>query len=265
MESVPTPVPSGCSSVPGVRRRLLSAETRLASRVRNGNSSRKPGKLLTCLRRARPSGAAGRLLDCVTQEHNYQAVKRVQWAGATVWHFSRQQHSSSVPSDGEVSLGMESVHWQKEEVALPDPAPLLLDMELGLGVPVGLDQGGGKRLSPLPVPARVSLLRAAGVTQLDRAECTAIARLQRGRADCGCACVGTCLPEQCLCATNGIECEVDTEGFPCRCSESGCGNPEGRRVFSRQEVDSHYSTAWTLWPQQSKLQTPQRNNNTDDQ
>ena len=71
---------------------------------------------------------------------------------------------------------MELVHWQKEEVALPDPAPLLLDMELGLGVPVGLDQGGGKRLSPLPVPARVSLLRAAGVTQLDWAECTAIAR-----------------------------------------------------------------------------------------
>ena len=36
-----------------------------------------------------------------------------------------------------------------------------------------------------------------------------------------------------------VQCEVDIEGFPCKCSQSNCCNPQGRRVFNRKEVDMY--------------------------
>merc|ERR1712107_955000 len=99
----------------------------------------------------------------------------------------------------------------------------------------------GGRLKPLSMSARVSLLRSHGILQIDREESADIEKLQTSRAnESGCNCVGSCLPETCSCFINQVECEVDSEGFPCKCdSHSNCHNPLGRRFFNRKEVDMH--------------------------
>merc|ERR1712107_881077 len=76
----------------------------------------------------------------------------------------------------------------------------------------------GGRLKPLSMSARVSLLRSHGILQIDREESADIEKLQTSRAnESGCNCVGSCLPETCSCFINQVECEVDSEGFPCKC------------------------------------------------
>lgn len=93
-------------------------------------------------------------------------------------------------------------------------------------------------MTPLAERARVSLLRSHGVQVLQgRAEQEELELLRESREKCGCSCVGDCEPETCECALNGIECQVERDGFPCACGPA-CANPEGRREFDETEVSS---------------------------
>lgn len=182
----------------------------------------------------------GWLNKVVAQDHSYHRRRAVQFSGVTVWYFGRQQYSSSVPTQGDVSLGMDWTHSHSEyreidsgsesEEELPDNKR-------------GRRKGRLRRLKALSLSARLSLLRSHGILQIDRRESADIERVQSSRAtQSGCDCVGSCLPQTCSCAINQVQCEMDTEGFPCKCSHTNCCNPHGRRVFNRKEVDMH---RWT--------------------
>jgi len=62
----------------------------------------------------------------------------------------------------------------------------------------------------------------------------------------GCKCPdGMCSAEQCECAVNGIECNVeesdDGETSQCNCNEDSCKNKKGRRVYHRLVIESHWA------------------------
>jgi len=99
---------------------------------------------------------------------------------------------------------------------------------------------GTRGLTPLGNRARICLLKANGVTALEKAEAEQIKLIRDSRQNCGCNCKGVCSPSTCLCSLEGIECQVERAGFPCGCSKEGCGNPSGRRAYDRTEVQLHY-------------------------
>lgn len=99
---------------------------------------------------------------------------------------------------------------------------------------------GSQGLKPLTPKARSALLRSHGIVQLDRSESSSILSIRSSRDECGCSCPGPCYPSSCSCAANGVQCCVETTGFPCKCGDRECYNPQGRRVFDRMEVDMHF-------------------------
>ncbi|KAI6181495.1 Cysteine/serine-rich nuclear protein 1-like protein [Aphelenchoides besseyi] len=70
-------------------------------------------------------------------------------------------------------------------------------------------------------------------------ECNSITSSRTTSAGCTCR-GGICRPLTCSCAGDQVACQVDKPGFPCSCSASGCGNPEGRKEFDADFVHSHY-------------------------
>ena len=60
------------------------------------------------------------------------------------------------------------------------------------------------------------------------------------REDCGCSCRVVCDPRTCICALNGIKCQVDRQSYPCGCSKQGCGNQSGRIEFNLYRVRTHF-------------------------
>jgi len=180
------------------------------------------------------------LAKVVAQDHTYHQRRGVQFGGVKVWYFGRQQYSSSVPSQGDVSLGMDWTHSHSEDREIDTDTD---SEEEQVESRRGKRKGRFKRLKPLSLSARLSLLRSHGILQIDRGESSDIERVQASRAtQSGCSCSGPCLPQSCSCAVNQVQCEMDTEGFPCKCSQASCCNPHGRRVFNRKEVDRH---RWT--------------------
>jgi len=179
------------------------------------------------------------LAKIVAHDHDYHGT-RVRFSGATVWYFDRHQYSSSVPSEGDVAMGMEMKHSHTEHVTIDHNTQDLSLSNISKIKSKRKARVGG-RLKPLSMSARVSLLRSHGILQIDREESADIEKLQTSRAnESGCNCVGSCLPETCSCFINQVECEVDSEGFPCKCdSHTNCHNPLGRRFFNRKEVDMH--------------------------
>lgn len=146
---------------------------------------------------------------------------------------------------------------EEEEHDLPVPRPAFarsnskkfqkpVEVPLERGSSIGKKKSskkgasGTRGLTPLGERARVSLLRSHGVQNLQgRAEQEELDVLRESREKCGCSCVGACQPQSCQCAINGIECQVEREGFPCSCGPQ-CANPEGRREFDETEVSLHY-------------------------
>jgi len=196
----------------------------------------------------------GWLTKVVAQDHNYNRRRGVQFGGVTVWYFGRQQYSSSVPSQGDVSLGMDWTH-HRSEVRQIDTDSDSEDEQTE-----SKKKRKVKRLKALTVSARISLLRSHGILQIDRGESADIERVQDSRAKTsGCDCVGPCQPQTCSCAVNQVQCEVDIEGFPCKCSQSKCSNPQGRRVFNRKEVDMYrwnQVPEWILGPSLASPRPP---------
>ncbi|CAL8105023.1 unnamed protein product [Calicophoron daubneyi] len=97
-------------------------------------------------------------------------------------------------------------------------------------------------LQLLSIKKRRMMLRKAGLRSIDHSERLDCQAVRMSREMCGCSCVdGVCLPSQCICALNGIKCQVDRPGFPCTCvSASACQNPEGRTEFNPVRVRAHY-------------------------
>jgi len=98
---------------------------------------------------------------------------------------------------------------------------------------------GTRGLTPLNSKARFSLLKSYGILNIDKVEAEEIRNIRESREQCGCSCRGDCKPESCECARNGIECQVERIGFPCKCGV-GCKNPNGRKVFDEMEVSLHF-------------------------
>ncbi|CAL8090520.1 unnamed protein product [Calicophoron daubneyi] len=97
-------------------------------------------------------------------------------------------------------------------------------------------------LQLLSTEKRRTMLRKAGPRSIDHSEHLDRQAVRTGREMCRCSCVDeVCLPSQCICALNGIKCQVDRPGFPCTCvSASACQNPEGRTEFNPVQVRAHY-------------------------
>jgi len=98
---------------------------------------------------------------------------------------------------------------------------------------------GTRGMTPLNSKARFSLLKSYGILNIDKVEAEEIRNIRESREQCGCSCRGDCKPESCECAKNGIKCQVERLGFPCRCGV-GCKNPHGRKVFDEMEVSLHF-------------------------
>lgn len=131
-----------------------------------------------------------------------------------------------------------------KKLPLQRPPPEEVSLQRGSSVskkkPKKKGASGTRGMTPLAERARVSLLRSHGVQVLQgRAEQEELELLRESREKCGCSCVGDCEPETCECALNGIECQVERDGFPCACGPA-CANPEGRREFDETEVSLHY-------------------------
>lgn len=94
-------------------------------------------------------------------------------------------------------------------------------------------------LQPVPTRQRRSLLKIAGIKKVDMSEREECKELRGSREQCGCDCQGECVPETCLCAQNGIQCQVDRYSFPCGCTKQGCQNPSGRIEFNPTKVAKH--------------------------
>jgi hypothetical protein len=95
-------------------------------------------------------------------------------------------------------------------------------------------------LIPVDSKERRSVLRAAGVDEINLWEKEECKQLRLSRQQCGCACAGPCRADSCGCAAGGIMCQVDRPGFPCGCSAEACGNPAGRLEFNPVKVRTHF-------------------------
>merc|ERR550519_2000050 len=84
---------------------------------------------------------------------------------------------------------------------------------------------GTRGLTPLNSRARKALLKASGVTSLDKTEGEEAKLIRESRRQCGCTCVGECVPGKCSCMIGNVECQVESLGHPCKCNVKSCGNP----------------------------------------
>ena len=114
------------------------------------------------------------LAKVVAHDHDYYG-QRVRFSGVTVWYFARHQYSSSVPSEGDVGLGMEMTHLHREhhDIDKSDSDHISFSHKLK-----GRRRNRPGRLKPLSMSARVSMLRSHGIYQIDRGESATIEHLQ---------------------------------------------------------------------------------------
>lgn len=68
----------------------------------------------------------------------------------------------------------------------------------------------------------------------------------------GCKCrFGNCLGNYCSCMANGIECQVEDDGYPCACRKSKCKNPQGRKEYNRARIREHFLSTIADWIMES--------------
>ena len=92
----------------------------------------------------------------------------------------------------------------------------------------------------VPLKKRRKLLKESGIEQIDVSEHKECEWIRVSREDCGCSCRVVCDPRTCICALNGIKCQVDRQSYPCGCSKQGCGNQSGRIEFNLYRVRTHF-------------------------
>ncbi|XP_068621066.1 uncharacterized protein Axud1 [Battus philenor] len=210
------------------------------------------------------------------EESNSHAlqVKRpklaIHFDKVTVFYFPRAQGFTCVPSQGGSTLGMEWEHTHVQKFTLAEHALEQRRLHRQIlqqiknerhnlqGVTLSssedsdtedetsdiseseLDLDSYYFLQPVPTRQRRALLRAAGVRKIEAYEKDECRDIRTSREFCGCACKGTCNPENCSCSLAGIKCQVDRLNFPCGCSRDGCCNPTGRIEFNPIRVRTHF-------------------------
>ncbi|CAD6186386.1 unnamed protein product [Caenorhabditis auriculariae] len=185
--------------------------------------------------------------------------RRIRYNNVEVFYFDRQQGGATVPSDGEVTLAMQTHHYASRIYSLLSgrrPNLSCVDQEeeeeLSEGELAGPESDNDeevattKTISKIEAKKRVRLLKKSGVV-IERST-ESLELLRAGRRACGCECRdGICRPETCRCILEGVQCQVDgfsdldeNETFPCWCSSGNCGNPEGRLQFEPEKVRVHH-------------------------
>lgn len=53
--------------------------------------------------------------------------------------------------------------------------------------------------------------------------------------------------QYCSCSANGIECQVEDDGFPCACRKNRCKNPQGRKEYNRARIREHFFNTLADW------------------
>ncbi|XP_063241787.1 uncharacterized protein LOC134541959 [Bacillus rossius redtenbacheri] len=176
--------------------------------------------------------------------------KCIRFGSVTIYYFPRAQGFTAISSDGGVALGMEAHHCDVKLLSSSDYA-VQKDQQLlrgshrkhkkkRLSSTPGVDYESHRAVQTLSSHKRTSLLRAAGIRQVDYCAIQEAVMINASRLMCGCFCTDGCVPDVCFCARMEIECLIDREGFPCKCSADSCGNPHGRTTFSPAEVHSHF-------------------------
>lgn len=194
----------------------------------------------------------------------------IRFDNVTVFYFPRAQGFSCVPSQGGSTLGMEWEHSHIQKFTLAEHAleqrrlhrQILQQLKSERNSLKGdllsssedsdteeeasdiseseLDLDNYYFLQPVPTRQRRALLRAAGVRKIEGYEKDECRDIRTSREFCGCACKGSCNPENCSCSLAGIKCQVDRLNFPCGCTRDGCGNTTGRIEFNPVRVRTHF-------------------------
>ncbi|KAK6725527.1 hypothetical protein RB195_004071 [Necator americanus] len=185
--------------------------------------------------------------------------KRVRFQNVSVYYFARTQGISTVPKNGEVTLGMVDKHFTKRQFPLwygrrPElTLPIDYEEEMSESENIGdvFDAEGLERCTAHQLPlfegkTRIRMLKRSGVQLQKDENVESLESIRRSRILCGCQCEsGFCRPETCQCALDGIGCQVDGpdefgRSHPCSCTYANCLNPCGRIEFDPEHVKNHY-------------------------
>lgn len=196
--------------------------------------------------------------------------ENIKFDSVTVYYFPRAQGFSCVPSQGGSTLGMEWEHSHTQKFSLVEHAmeqrrlhkqilqQLKSERHTMQGAALSssedsdteeeasdiseseLDLDSYYFLQPVTTRQRRALLRAAGVRKIEGYEKDECRDIRTSREFCGCACKGTCNPDNCSCSLAGIKCQVDRLNFPCGCTREGCSNTTGRIEFNPVRVRTHF-------------------------
>lgn len=223
-------------------------------------------KVVTPLR----SSLKRKCTDVADSTYVKKRKETINFDNVTVYYFPRAQGFSCVPSQGGSTLGMEWEHTHVQKFTLTEHAleqrrlhrQILQQLKNERHTLKGeslsssedsdteeeasdiseseLDLDSYYFLQPVPTRQRRALLRAAGVRKIEGYEKDECRDIRTSREFCGCACKGTCNPDNCSCSLAGIKCQVDRLNFPCGCTRDGCCNTTGRIEFNPVRVRTHF-------------------------
>lgn len=178
-------------------------------------------------------------LDSTGEEIRSKKRRNVRFNEKVIFSFPRTQGASCVPSTGGSTLGMKHTHCFVEHFKISDEFHAENDDDSSESE---LKEGGNEGSIFLPIPHKVrkAILKAAGVKKINKQEADECMQIRCSRQVCGCDCKSFCDPSSCFCILNGINCQVDRDGFPCGCTSAGCENPNGRHEYDPVSVRKHF-------------------------
>ena len=174
-------------------------------------------------------------LDSTGEELRPTKRRNVRFSEKIVFSFPRTQGASCVPSTGGSTLGMKHTHCFVEHLKLSDE----FRTQNEDSSESELEEEGNIFL-PIPHKVRKAILKAAGVKKINKQEADECMQIRCSRQVCGCDCKSSCEPTSCFCILNGINCQVDRDGFPCGCTRVDCQNPNGRHEYDPASVRKHF-------------------------
>ena len=185
------------------------------------------------------SSESGDSLDSAGEDLRLKKRRNVRFNEKIVFSFPRTQGASCVPSTGGSTLGMKHTHCLVEHLKIPDEFHTDNDEDSSESE-LEDEESDEHIFMPIPHKVRKAILKAAGVKKINKQEADECMQIRCSRQVCGCDCKSFCDPKSCFCILNGINCQVDRDGFPCGCSRAGCQNPNGRHEYDPQSVRRHF-------------------------
>ncbi|XP_019868700.2 myb-like protein X isoform X2 [Aethina tumida] len=154
---------------------------------------------------------------------NKKIKENVTFGDVTVYYFPRTQGFSSVPSDGDIALGMEATHSHMNTM------------------PVNKVRETKRSFGPkyLSAAKRRKMLLDTGVSNIDTKTIMNTLYIRYSRKVCGCECEDGCSSE-CSCFNGEVPCQNDSGHQPCGCNRKNCRNKYGHYRFNSKNVRNHY-------------------------